>query len=617
MLTLTIYYIVPLLFLNKYKAQSTGTLLTGSCLIPAYQVLSNITKHLLQHQSNTLPNCYNKITYLDSNSTHIWVLKDVVSKHYTFPQELNCCYKHFSAATIEDVTYSSCQEFDTIIRVNHDFVRVQCDYLNEIVHDDFFLFDTNKNNFVLERNSNSKAPNVLMFGFESMSRMNFLRTMKKTRQFLRSRGSLQLLAYNKLGDNSYPNLFPLVTGKSFKDVKKTCVQHDENYFDIQKCPFIWDEFRKAGFYTALAADSSAGFLGAYESKLPKIPTDFYLQPFIYETRFVFADRTYNYHTCLHNRYFYKILLNYVKSVINKVSKNKLFGIFWEQSVSHEHPTQSSAMDEHYYKLLKNLEDSSYLERTVVIFFSDHGQRFGDFASTREGYLESRLPLLEILLPMDFRRQYRSAVKHLVTNTERLTTAFDIYETLLDLLKVESKPIYPRYNESFPGITNEEIAMSSEKLKSRPGARKISLFMPMPASRTCKSLDIPEHYCVCVKGVKVPIGTELRRFVTELLITEVNHSLRIYPQCSQLELKSILYVSGVAINDHSQKFTVVIKTNPGFGILEGTVINNFGNWTVSGTIGRLNKYRYQSCIQDEVVKMYCFCPTSKPAISMYT
>lgn len=573
---------------------------TGSCSIPAHQLMSNGSQYLFKNHSDSMPNCTKKTIFVDSNSTHIWVLKEIVSMHYTFDQQFNCCYQNFSAAsTAEIISYSLCREFDTSVQVNHDFVRVRCFYLNEIVYNDFFLFNTSKEKLVVERNSHSKSPNVLMLGFESMSRMNFLRTMNSTANFLRTRGSIQLLAYNKLGDNSYPNLFPLLMGKSWNDVKQNCLNDGENSFDVKKCSFIWDKFNEVGFYTALAADTTAGLFGEYERMFPKIPTDFYLQPFIYETRFLFEDRTYDYHTCLHNRYFFKILLNFVESVVHKISNKKLFGIFWEQSVSHEHPTLSSIMDKSYYDLLKYLEDIYYLQNTVVILFSDHGARFGDFVGTRQGYIEARLPLLEVLLPVDFRLRYPHAVKNFEKNTRRLTTAFDVFETIRDLINIETT-----------GITNKRIRMRTEKLKSMTHARNISLFLPIPANRTCESLDISERYCVCEKGQKISVKPQARRFVADALITQVNQLLSIFPQCAQLELERILHVSGEEINEHSRKFTVVITTQPGSGVLEATLIRNFTDWSFSGTIGRLNIYRHQSCIQDEIVKMYCFCHRSK-------
>lgn len=609
MLTLTKACNVVLIFLSL-RVQSMDIdlfpLSTGSCSIPAHQLLSNNTRYLLKNHGDSLPNCSKKIVFLDYNSTHIWVLNKIVSLYYTIGQEFNCCYRNFSAATTaENVTYSLCQEFSTSIQVNHDFVRVQCFYLNEIVYDDFFLFNTSKEKSIIERNSNSKSPNVLMLGFESMSRMNFLRTMKLTAKFLRTRGSIQLLAYNKLGDNSYPNLFPLFMGKSWKDAKHNCLKDGENYFDVKKCSFIWDKFSEVDFYTALAADTTAGLFGEYETMFPRIPTDFYLQPFIYETRFLFEDRTYDYHACLQNRYFYKILLNFVESVTHSVHNKKLFGIFWEQSVSHEHPTQSSTMDESYYNLLKYLEDIYYLNNTVVVLFSDHGPRFGDFVGTRQGYIEARLPLLEVLLPVDFRRRYPLAVKNFERNTRRLTTAYDVYETLRDLVNIETT-----------GITNNKIRMRTERLKSMMDPKSISLFLPIPANRTCESLDISEHYCVCEKGQKISVKPKARTFVAKALITQVNRLLSIFPQCAQLKLERILHVSGEEINGHSRKFTVVITTQPGSGVLEGTLIRNFTDWRVSGTIGRLNIYRHQSCIQDQFVKMYCFCNSSKLAKSRY-
>lgn len=601
-------YIVLLFFLiNSCGVQSTDIdlfpLSTGSCSIPAHTLSRNNTRYLLKNHGDSLPNCSKKTIFLDSNSTHIWILKEMVASYYTFAQEFYCCYQHLSAAiTAENITYSLCQEFATSIQVNHDFVRVQCFYLNEIVYDDFFLFNTNKKKLTFKRNSHSKSPNVLMLGCGSMSRMNFLRTMKSTAKFLRTRGSIQLLAYNKLGDNSYSNLFPLFVGKSWKDVKNNCFKDGENNFDIKKCSFIWDKFSEVGFYTALAADTPAGLFGEYERMLPKIPTDFYLQPFIYETRFLFEDRTYDYHACLRNRYFYKILLNFVKIVIHNVSRKKLFGIFWEQSVSHEHPTLSSTMDKGYYDLLKYLEDIHYLENTVVILFSDHGPRFGDSVGTRQAYIEARLPLLEVLLPVDFRRRYPLAVKNFERNTQRLTTAFDVFETIRDLIDINTT-----------GMTNKQIRMRTERLKSMTHAKSISLFLPIPTNRTCESLDISERYCVCEKGQKISVELKARRFVAKVLITQVNQLLSIFPQCAELQLKRILHVHGEEINTHSRKFTVVIATEPGSGVLAGTLIRNFTDWRVSGTIGRLNIYRHQSCIQDEIVKMFCFCPTSKLAI----
>ncbi|KAJ8726518.1 hypothetical protein PYW07_001216 [Mythimna separata] len=57
-------------------------------------------------------------------------------------------------------------------------------------------------------------------------------------------------------------------------------------FNLEKCTnaLIWDKFKEKGYLTALGSDSIAGLLGQYEHRLPRIPTDFYLQPFILETR---------------------------------------------------------------------------------------------------------------------------------------------------------------------------------------------------------------------------------------------------------------------------------------------------------------------------------------------
>lgn len=88
-----------------------------------------------------------------------------------------------------------------------------------------------------------------------------------------------------------------------------------------------------------------------------------------------------------------------------------------------------------YKLFSKLNEDGHLGNTVVVFMSDHGIRWGDIRGTYQGQLEERLPFVVMALPKQFRQQYPEALQNLKTNLRRLTTPFDLHETLNDFLDV--------------------------------------------------------------------------------------------------------------------------------------------------------------------------------------
>lgn len=86
-------------------------------------------------------------------------------------------------------------------------------------------------------------------------------------------------------------------------------------------------------------------------------------------------------------------------------------------------------------MFSKLNGDGHLSNTVVVFMSDHGIRWGSIRSTYQGQLEERLPFVVMALPKQFRQQYPKAFQNLKTNVRRLTTPFDLHETLNDFLDV--------------------------------------------------------------------------------------------------------------------------------------------------------------------------------------
>lgn len=69
--------------------------------------------------------------------------------------------------------------------------------------------------------------------------------------------------------------------------------------------------------------------------------------------------------------------------------------------------------------------------------SDHGIRWGDIRKTYQGQMEERLPFVIITLPKWLKETYPVAAANLKKNVRRLTTPFDLHETLKDLLDVNN------------------------------------------------------------------------------------------------------------------------------------------------------------------------------------
>lgn len=64
-------------------------------------------------------------------------------------------------------------------------------------------------------------------------------------------------------------------------------------------------------------------------------------------------------------------------------------------------------------------------------------RFKDVRNTQQGKLEERLPFFSFVLPTWFKHKYPKAYDNFQENAHSLTTPFDIYETLKNVLHFES------------------------------------------------------------------------------------------------------------------------------------------------------------------------------------
>lgn len=360
------------------------------------------------------------------------------------------------------------------------------------------------------------------------------------------------------------------------------------------------------FRTNFAEDSgNIGVFNYIKNGFRVQPTDYYLRPFNIQAEFEIGHaKPGNCFLCLGSRLNLTFLLNYALKFGETFRDKRYFGLFWSNSFTHDFFNISPQGDNALLKFLEYANRNTLLNNTVLIFLSDHGLRWGSFRETFQGHLEERLPMLWFVLPKWFEKRYQSAVQNLRRNVDKLTTPFDLYETLNDLANLTR-------------IENTEIAH-----RSTLHARQASLFLRLSVNRTCSDAGIPIHYCTCHNDVKSLKTND--SMVTEganAIVQHINEGLNDHDQCSKLNLKSIDRASmeRSTMNEKSgmnattanfgSNYVITIRTWPGDGVFEATVRYEAARriFLVIGSVSRINTYGSQgNCVKDYILRLYCYC-----------
>lgn len=236
----------------------------------------------------------------------------------------------------------------------------------------------------------------------------------------------------------------------------------------------------------------------------------------------------------------------------------------------------------------------YLNSTVVVFFSDHGIRYGEIRNTFVGWLEDLMPFIYLYLPPSFQATHPSWVHNLRANKNKLTSAYDLYLTLQDLLY-------------------------GQQLQPAEGCLHCgSLFSPLPHNRSCADAGIPSHVCPCFADERLESVSKTKildaavntiKNINELLQKNVNQLEEGY-RCAWLSLKKVISVrskkaTGMA-TDHKREDIIDFEVEPSMAVFEVTVPH--GTVEVSNKeISRINAYGNQSaCVKSSLLNPFCFC-----------
>ncbi|KAH8417491.1 hypothetical protein KR222_001002 [Zaprionus bogoriensis] len=462
-----------------------------------------------------------------------------------------------------------------------------------------------------EEKSSRRKPSVIMFGMDTMSRINLRRTMPKVFKFLSQHGWYELQGHTKVADNTFPNLMAALSGFSPETAfEKVCDTGKLGCLD--EFPFIWKYLKNNGYLTAYGEDAlSINTFNLNKQGFFRPPFDYYLRHFLgafgEELPSWTCEKCYWDH-CFGRRiqssYVYDFMVEFAKRY---AAERPIWGLFWSNSFTHEDFAMPSKMDEYILQYLLDFEQNNVLDESIVIFFSDHGIRYGPLMDLSSGLLDTSLPMLFIHLPPWFRKQYPEYAAALQLNRNRLTSHFDLFQTLMhivDLGRLENSVPLPRANDC-------------------PQCQ--SLFHPVKENRTCAEAGIPRDYCVCrpYKRIAQPWTDRIVRGTIERIndflwskkLNNICKNLTLFEQRTGMEIAPDMnfhdeppngeyyYQIKFTVQQNEAKFSAIVKFNNITGKLDVNL----------ETIGRLNEYMLDSlCVNGKLEKFFCIC-SNLPAL----
>lgn len=369
---------------------------------------------------------------------------------------------------------------------------------------------------------------------------------------------------------------------------------------LEQCPFVWKDFRDNGYVTSYGEDeASISSFNYHKYGFSKPPTDYYLRPYMLAAeKHLKVKHKHSLTFCLGFNNSVDHVYQYAMDFATMYKDDPFFGLFWTNTFSHNDISDPSSMDAKMRGYVLELEKRGVLNTSMVVFFSDHGLRFGPVRHLVTGWLEERLPFIFIWLPEWFREEHPEVVQALKINRNRLTNPYDLHMTLKHVLELSGRG------------QNFSSAVSCPNCQS--------LFKEMPWNRSCDETAIASHWCTCAPYKPNNKDDKVVRQAVNYVVDHINSDLRNYTDssghrlCAELKLKKISYAQKAEYHDPHDPYDdymCVFEATPSGGWFESTVRYKRKSKTfdISGSVSRLNTYASQSnCMKIDYLKKYCFC-----------
>ncbi|XP_066253244.1 uncharacterized protein [Euwallacea similis] len=562
----------------------------------------------LKYKSCTKNELLTYVTKRDNIAT-VHVNPEIIPQYTN--NTLSCCYSDVSRSDSpknpdDSIKTSQCKDFQNNTTITQDAIVIRCTdkgkkvyenvhtsvRINSNVQKKMNFYDNSINNS--NNNSNNKPVNVLFIGIDSISRLNFIRALPLTYKYVEDQGWISLKGYNKMDDNTFPNLMAIFTGFNQTTAYKVCKPKDSGFLD--KCPMLWYKYRDLGYITGYAEDAASISTFNYVKKgFIKPPTDYYFRPYVMATEKLDKVSVSSMAFCTGPETSGERILNLIRDFGDTFKGYPHFGFFWMNTFSHNEISTPTMMDQKIKNFLIDLDKKGVTNNTLIIFLSDHGIRFGDIRTTETGWLEERLPFIYFGFPPWFKKRFPTQYQNFQLNVNRLTTPYDLHMTLQHILTMSGLNHTTTPSDACP--------------------KCVSLFEEVPKDRSCEEAAISQHWCTCAGYTKIKLESKAEKKVTQFFLDTISKIIQKYvhlgsDKCSKYTVNDVsISVSQKMSYEKTSFLLVIMKTYPK-AIFETTIsyVDDIMNSTLKmGDVSRLDYYGTHSyCVTDAYVKKYCYC-----------
>ncbi|XP_023241495.1 uncharacterized protein LOC111639786 [Centruroides sculpturatus] len=593
-------HIVEWQFFHTHYVTLQSMASSASCQIPTPNAFDDsVMRYVVKKDPLKCKFVQPELTYVDYEGV-LRLNRSAMAAHRIDESLLYCNYSTLRRKPNDDdrVIYDPEKILNVSAKISdeREYVNVSCSYKEKAIYQNYHSYIRKKPAVKLVDIKKYK-PQVFIFVIESMSRLNMIRHMPKTYSYLTDVMKVETLkGLTKVADNSFPNMIALLTGRKVRMVPQE-LPGNESAGPYDHWPFIWKNFKKEGYVTALTEDEPEYTILNYLSKgCLRKPTDYYPRPLwlaLSESSLLKKSSTY----CLGNIPTYTILFNWMKEFIEKYSRELYFLFSFYIAVTHTNFNNAQYLDGDVYNLLRELNENGHFRNTVVIVMGDHGNRYGKVLTTSIGRIEERMPLFSISIPSALEERFPHLRKYLKLNSDRLTTWLDVHSMLMDVVK-------STYEESPPTHVWNTRGYSAWR-------------MEIPINRTCETAGIAENHCVCQSEAVISADDPRCLEASIILVEHLNQLLDDFKLfCEKLRLIKTLQASVILPWKHlvqkegyELKMRLLVSLAPSDAVVEALVQKTAWSkqFRVVGDVSRLNKYGNQSsCIQDRELRKFCYC-----------
>ena len=301
----------------------------------------------------------------------------------------------------------------------------------------------------LKKEEIPRYKNILFLFIDSLSRAQFVRKMKKTQKFLEQfYGNndkfefYQMIKYHSLLFFTMPNTNPMFYGESMFNKNGTSLIR---------------AFKEKGFITAQCNNICGRELYDLEKEY-NLTLDF--EDFDHENIAMFCDPNYFKNEspytafigpyalkrrCLYGKDTFEYIFEYSEKFWKAYEDEPKFLRLAFQEAHEGTQEVITLLDEALYTFLMDFLNKGYLDKTAIFFVSDHGNNmfgFNEIFKFEDYILEKSLPSWIMLLPSS---NNNTEIEIIKSNEQKFVTAYDIHETLLDILNMEQNSHYRSKN----------------------------------------------------------------------------------------------------------------------------------------------------------------------------